>query len=967
MTDSVFAELGPNDYKQTFFNALSSISSASSTASMQAYSSINDRSVVYLGMLFGRVGSVLNGNRTIVAAMFNIFNLGIFTIVSFIAAYTAILGVIGTASEGQFMSKKMQGAQWIMFRTFGGASALVPMFNGYSFIQVFMMWVVMQSVVLANLIWSTAYQSIQQSGGVVPMIAAAFNLLPEKTNSARNVDNQSLKEVQKTQAILSNLSNFISSYVQLKVYQREMEDKEVARRVVITITKVPTNSVLITAPILLDSAQDNCDETTSIAGCLITSEKEYTTLSYSFTTSSEAQQQQLFISLKDLDSKIGNIATDVYRTWMYAEAGLNSSCGLLPEKITNVSMVDSVGCQNGALLHSYIKELVNNMVQSFSIEETTGGYGSNVVGSKITGYASGGWINAVNSYNMAMGKVYKLRTSIKHIFNVYTLPAPMASPFPPDYLSAELSTFVKDRLIKYVLGSTVRDGLLLKMIGTSSYSPYNVNTVSSSKVAAADTLIQSSINSAQYALYPDSNSLKNPPLTPNGQAARGVGNNMCWIPLISTGYGCENSSSDVGAMIGKWIEGLFTIPFSVFTDFVNIVDHPNKMFSPYFEQDIQSFVYWNTHAWVDTFVNNRMDLIYNPIEAVSGFGFKLQIYSFSFFYNASADIIMHSINLAMVYMNRTIQLKMTQGIAKAIAEYAKQMLWRFFTMQVQDQGLDPILIILLIIVPLNPFSSIFYPIVLATAMIVATTAEAFLLAGQIFNEWNYMLMNFLALRYVPLMLGIATPLLGLGSVISIYIPMIPLLTFMVAVLGWFMHVIEAMVAAPLVIIGVTQPKGHDLLGAVEQTMMLTLGIFIRPAAIVIGFIFAVIITAIAMLGLTVIMLPMMALLLQSQANNTGFIGGIVTVLLLYIHINATYRIFDYAYGIIYRLPSQIMKWIGRPESDSMEEEAIKAGKEGVRKIVVNTLTGGVKGMSGMSVSTAGKISQTGGQSAGKGF
>ena len=58
-------------------------------------------------------------------------------------------------------------------------------------------------------------------------------------------------------------------------------------------------------------------------------------------------------------------------------------------------------------------------------------------------------------------------------------------------------------------------------------------------------------------------------------------------------------------------------------------------------------------------------------------------------------------------------------------------------------------------------------------------------------------------------------------------------------IGWMIGVAESLVAAPLVAMGLTHPEGHDLLGKAEQSLMLMLGIFIRPATILIGFIFAI--------------------------------------------------------------------------------------------------------------------------------
>ena len=64
-----------------------------------------------------------------------------------------------------------------------------------------------------------------------------------------------------------------------------------------------------------------------------------------------------------------------------------------------------------------------------------------------------------------------------------------------------------------------------------------------------------------------------------------------------------------------------------------------------------------------------------------------------------------------------------------------------------------------------------------------------------------------------------------GALLALYIPLYPMMIYMFCVLSWFMAVVEAMVAGPLVCIGITHPKGHDLLGKGEQAMMLLLSVF----------------------------------------------------------------------------------------------------------------------------------------------
>ena len=69
---------------------------------------------------------------------------------------------------------------------------------------------------------------------------------------------------------------------------------------------------------------------------------------------------------------------------------------------------------------------------------------------------------------------------------------------------------------------------------------------------------------------------------------------------------------------------------------------------------------------------------------------------------------------------------------------------------------------------------------------------------------------------MPLGTALVTVLFGCGILLGVYLPFLPYLLFLFGVMGWLIAVIEAMVAAPLVAMGVTHPEGHDLLGRVSK-------------------------------------------------------------------------------------------------------------------------------------------------------
>jgi conjugal transfer/type IV secretion protein DotA/TraY len=178
--------------------------------------------------------------------------------------------------------------------------------------------------------------------------------------------------------------------------------------------------------------------------------------------------------------------------------------------------------------------------------------------------------------------------------------------------------------------------------------------------------------------------------------------------------------------------------------------------------------------------------------------------------------------------------------------------------------------------------------------------------------------------YIGMLLPFGATLAGmfftLGVTLGLYVPLIPFLTFLFGAIGWLIAVVEAMVAAPLVALGVTHPSGHDLLGKAEQAVILLLGIFVRPAAMVIGFILAIILAYVAMEMLNVGFLQMIVNYLeQSDGNNVAAsmtsLIGFCGILIIYVYI--TISVINQAFSLIYQVPEKLLRWIGgAPEANT---------------------------------------------------
>ena len=102
----------------------------------------------------------------------------------------------------------------------------------------------------------------------------------------------------------------------------------------------------------------------------------------------------------------------------------------------------------------------------------------------------------------------------------------------------------------------------------------------------------------------------------------------------------------------------------------------------------------------------------------------------------------------------------------------------------------------------------------------------------------------LLVSFVKIMGGmlkkIGVTFMAMGAIMAFYVPIYPWIVFTFAAVGWFIAVIEAMAAGPLICLGMTNPQGHELASSLKQSVMLLLSVFIRPALMIIAFIMSMI-------------------------------------------------------------------------------------------------------------------------------
>lgn len=191
---------------------------------------------------------------------------------------------------------------------------------------------------------------------------------------------------------------------------------------------------------------------------------------------------------------------------------------------------------------------------------------------------------------------------------------------------------------------------------------------------------------------------------------------------------------------------------------------------------------------------------------------------------------------------------------------------------------------------------------------------------------------------IPLAYGIAGIYYTLGGVLAVYLPMLPFVIFLVASLGWLIAVVESMIAAPLVALGLIWPETQqNVLGRAEPAVMMLMNVFLRPALLVISFLAALSVGWIAINILNIGFVNMLNL------GGIGFDALFGPLVMQAVYVGLCYVIVKQAFSLITQVPDKVLYWIGdRSASMGGADEALS----GTRQQGEGTQSGGMQAMQG---------------------
>ena len=255
------------------------------------------------------------------------------------------------------------------------------------------------------------------------------------------------------------------------------------------------------------------------------------------------------------------------------------------------------------------------------------------------------------------------------------------------------------------------------------------------------------------------------------------------------------------------------------------------------------------------------------------------------------------------------------AIALGVAESIQAMMGAFINQIMNDYGGDPL------INHAQAGATMMYAAEIAIVGFIMGSLA--LTIGAAVCSAEFPMAAMIAEAVITIMIPLMT-VLGLiwvlGATLSIYLPMVPYMMFAITALSWLMLVIEAVVAAPIVALGLVTPA-QDELGKLEHALGMITSIFLRPLLMVVGLIMSSKIFSVMLQFVSYGFAESMGIVLNQSDNKSLFACVPVTVL----YAGFVIALENKCFSLIYQLPDKILKWIG-VQGESTDMSALQETK-----------------------------------------
>jgi len=789
----------------------------------------SDYSVVFLANIFGIVDGVLHGSGSqIMGTMFGVFNAAVLALGGIVITYTLLVSTVNTAHEGQMLGQKWS-SMWVPIRATLGLALLIPKASGYCMMQIFVMWVVVQGVGAADKVWNSALSYLNRGGVVVqqqinPVIAltgggtqiaqgAAYILssqvcmlgieqvltttrqgyLTQQGNKTGPCyvppGQQVVGDSIMTQFCNMEVPSFLSSFNAIAVQNVNKSATQVNKVPLpnFDITQKPYNTLngicgmVAFAPFNVSSLGAI---TTLGAGEIDTMKK-----------SRAIAVQQLYMDLSTI-----------------AQIMVNNNPGLtLQSGAVNTGTPTGISAFSGAQSGPLSNPATPLAQQPFGVPLLNTGQPCTKSIPECTGWGNDGTDNGTALFN---GTEFQGAISDYNAIMLPTL----------NLVNQANNSKAANAQRQFIKGAQEQGWIVA---GSYFFDLVSINNANMSTGGATDSGTPIDTDSQLQTSTFDAGNITSSFDAPS--ACTGDYTNLCtWMQ-----HNPGNLNNLAGFFDGSSLNSGGTS--SVATPNVNPLTSTATV------GPLASTVYG--------YINNSVIVVLpgQPGNAAPQFVMKLipnlvppklelpkitfPCWRFVICWGKLLGAIFYDLILKIILMwvlnfvNALVNLVVVACLILPLQGMAK--IFQHGVAFLQQPNINPVVALANMGVNYINFANDMWLYVIDTSVM-----------ASLFGPFVITLIALI----MPLLMAWLATMMALGFITAYYIPFLPYMIFTFGAIGWLMAVIEAMVAAPIVALGITHPEGEGPFGKGEQAIMILMNVFLRPALMIVGYIAAIILS-----------------------------------------------------------------------------------------------------------------------------
>lgn len=768
-----------------------------------------DYSVIFLSNIFGIVDGVLHGTGSqMMGAMFAVFNSAILSLGGIIIMYTLIVSTMNTAHEGQMLGQKWSSI-WIPVRSTLGLALLIPKASGYCLMQVGVMWLVVEGVGAADKVWEAALSYLNRGGVIIQ--AQATNPAAVLTSSGSSGVAVGALTMLSGQVCMLGLQKQLEA--QRELYNNQ-PGKPYCKGVVKKFCETSVPDFLGSVNMVV--VQQNLSNSGATPSSFSVNMPNFEANSI-YSSLNGICGQLSWSPMNTFNSKPAtgststvngaSLSSDEYQTAQLSRAIAMQQMYLDLASVAQI-MINNDPQISGATNSSNSSSNFNQVAQQqFGVPYTLGNvvcndYSQNCVAWGLAANSSAAssvlfngteFLGAIQDYNGIMMPTLNLLNNTNS-----------------SAVNEASRSFIANAESQ---GWSMAGTYFFDLVRLNGHAQTNANNTDSETGMDASSFSASTVGGA---CEPNS-----PFFSPLCQWFKGDSTKLTQVQSLidGTGFSPTPQPNVKNGADGLKLQDANTASSTVY-GFIN-----NSMMVRLPGQPGLATLNFPKSM---TFSVDPSPLKLQSQHFDCG---KVKIMSFHFclgrmFGNLFYNIIF--LNVYNIFMD-TFQQFM-QSVTNAFLKIPLQGMSEIFKQGVQTismPGVNPIVALANMGVQYINFSGNLWInwVNLSIAAILIPWFGLFILA--------------LISMAMPLLLAWVGCMTGIGFVTAYYIPLLPYMMFLFGVIAWLMSVVEAMVAAPIVALGITHPEGHDAFGKGEQAIMIMLNVFLRPAMMIIGYIFAI--------------------------------------------------------------------------------------------------------------------------------